>query len=75
MGAETNNKIMEITLGDICTGTGSVGMSKDKYIVGELIEANPYTNSAILKDGRGRVHEVIYRSLKPYEKPLTTNCN
>lgn len=54
----------EIKIGNVYTGTGSVGMSKDRQITGELTEYNAQYDMAILKDNKGQVHEVIYNSLE-----------
>lgn len=54
----------EIKIGNVYTGTGSVGMSKYKHITGTLIEYNPQHDTAVLRDEKGRVHEVIYKTLE-----------
>lgn len=59
----------EIKIGNTYTGLGTVGVSKDVNVIGVLIDFNPQHDVATLKDERGRVHEVIYKTLELAEKP------
>lgn len=43
---------------------GTCGMSKDVLVKGKLIEVNRADCSAILKDSKGRLHEVNFRTLE-----------